>query len=82
MKRAEFSLQEQFGGRGEPFVVFHILGPEERWHDAVRGDGHSYRPGGPETIYQNVGESDDVFYRRASERAQNWELEKFFGPQD
>ena len=64
MYRAEFSTVVS---QGEPYVTVHVLDDDTRWHDVVRGDGHSYHPSGkePDTLYQKADESYKEFKARA-----------------
>jgi hypothetical protein len=72
---ASFALREQVGGRGEPYLTYEILRPWERWHDKVRGDGGSYRSGGPKDVFSFPNESLANFQQRVSQIAKEWEEE-------
>ncbi len=65
MKYATFAWQWNFGD--PPLLDWWILEDDQSWHDAVRGDGHSYGAGPkplPHDMIQEEGESDDGFKER------------------
>ena len=68
-----FALREQVGGRGNPYLCFWILQAEESWHDAVAGDGGSYRSGGPQEFESKFGESLEEFEQRVESAIKEWE---------
>lgn len=72
---ATFALREQVGGRGEPDLSYWILDDDERWHDVVRNDGGSYRPGGPDDMQAKKGESKEAFADRVESAAKKWKRE-------
>ncbi len=69
MLRAEFAIRQE--PRSE-YVEFWVLKEGESWHNAVRGDGGSYRPGGPETLRQAPGETSAAFQARAEQAARDY----------
>jgi len=73
--QALFALQENIGGRGKPFLQYWILEDDENWGDAVRGDGHSYRPGGPAPFFSLEGESLINFEERVLAVMKDWREE-------
>lgn len=70
---ATFALQEQIGGRGDPFIVWWIMEEEDDWHEIVRGDGHCYRGGGPDDIEALQGETPNEFVKRIKFAVKKWE---------
>ena len=70
---ATFALREQVGGRGSPYLNYWILEDDENWHDVIRGDGGSYRPGGPKGMRAKKGESKEAFAARIMSAAAKWE---------
>lgn len=70
---ATFALREEVGGRGEPYLCSWILQDDKEWHDVVRGDGGSYRSGGPDDLEMNPGESETEFSQRVDQYMSEWE---------
>lgn len=64
--RAEFAYQQGIGS-DENTLDYWILEKDDNWHDSVRGDGHSYRPAGIESLTQNEGESEEEFKKRVEQ---------------
>lgn len=65
--RGTFAMQHDLGG--PPFCAWWVLTVDMRWHDAVRGDGHSYVGPGPGDIFPHKGESLEQFRGRVKKVA-------------
>jgi len=67
-----FAMQQQVGGRGNPFLQYWILEDDKCWHDVVRGDGGSYSGGGPNDIEAMPGETVNAFAKRVKGIVDKW----------